>query len=59
VVHHSEKPASVEFDEKKYHEVAKLELLADDCWFYDTAQKNLHVRVKVKAGEDCIININF
>ena len=33
--------------------------LADRTWFYDGAQENLHVRVKVKAGEDCIINLNF
>ena len=59
VVHHAEKPASVEFDERKYREVATLEALADGAWFYDAAQKNLHVRVKVKAGEDCIINLNY
>ena len=44
---------------KQYREVARLEALADDGWFYDAAQKNLHVRVKVKAGEDCIINLNY
>ena len=44
---------------KQYREVSRLETLADDCWFYDAAQKNLHVRVKVKAGEDCIINLNY
>jgi hypothetical protein len=59
VVHHAEKPASVEFEDRKYREVSRLETLADDCWFYDAAQKNLHVRVKVKAGEDNIININY
>ncbi|MCU1235364.1 MAG: glycoside hydrolase, family 31 [Candidatus Solibacter sp.] len=59
VVHHADKPASVGFDTKQYREVSRLETLADDCWFYDAAQKNLHVRVKVKAGEDCIINLNY
>ena len=33
--------------------------LTDRTWFYDAAQKNVHVRVKVKAGEDCIVNLNF
>ncbi len=59
VVHHAEKPSSVEFEDRKYREVATLSGLADRTWFYDAAQKNLHVRVKVKAGEDCIINLNF
>ena len=59
VVHHVEKPASVEFEDRKYREVATLTALADRTWFYDAGQKNFHVRVKVKAGEDCIINLNF
>jgi len=57
VVHHVEKPASVGFEEKTYQEAATLRALAVDTWFYDAAQKNLQVRVKVKAGEDRIINI--
>jgi Glycosyl hydrolases family 31 len=59
VVHHAEKPVSVDFDETRYREVQKPELLAGGSWYYDAAQKNLHVRAKVKAGEDCIINLNF
>jgi hypothetical protein len=59
VVHHTEKPASVDFDEQKYRPVEKLEMLADRTWYYDPARKNLHIRVKAKAGEDCITNINF
>jgi hypothetical protein len=59
VVHHVEKPSSVEFEDLKYKEVAALSALADRTWFYDAAQKNFHVRVKVKAGDDCIINLNF
>ena len=59
VVHHVEKPGSVEFEDRKYREVAALSGLADRTWFYDAALKNFHVRVKVKAGEDCIINLNF
>jgi Glycosyl hydrolases family 31 len=59
VVHHIDKPRSVEFDDKKYREVGQLKALADRTWYYDGAQKNLHVRVKVKADEDCIINLKF
>jgi len=59
VVHHVEKPTGVGFEEKKYREAAKLEDLADGTWWWDAVHKNLHVRVKVKAGEDCIINLNF
>ena len=40
-------------------EVAVLTALTDRTWFYDARRKNMHVRVKVKAGEDCIINLNF
>ena len=32
--------------------------LADRMWFYD-AQKNLHIRIKVKAGEQTIINLSW
>jgi hypothetical protein len=59
VVHHVAKPTGVEFEEKKYREAGKLEELVDGSWWWDAAHKNLHVRVKVKAGEDCIINLNF
>jgi hypothetical protein len=59
VVHHIERPASVEFEDHKYKEVASFGALADRTWFYDSRQKNLHVKVKVKAGEDCIINVNI
>jgi hypothetical protein len=59
VVHHIDRPSSVEFEDRKYREVTTLDALADRTCFYDAAGKNLHVRVKVKAGEDCIINLNF
>ena len=59
VVHHVERPVSVEFEDRKYKEVTGLGALADRTWFYDARQKTLHLRVKVKSGEDCIINLNF
>jgi hypothetical protein len=49
----------VGFEDAKYPEAAALGALMDHSWFYDAAQKNVHVRVKVKAGEDTIINLNF
>ncbi len=59
VVHHTDKPTGVAFEDRQYREVASLETMADGCWYYDSTQKNLHVRAKVKAGEDCIINLTF
>ena len=56
---HSQRPASVDFEDRKYREVAALEALADGTWYYDAKLKNVHVRVKVKAGEDRIVNLNF
>jgi hypothetical protein len=57
VVHHVEKPAEVGFREVKYREVASLEAMAGGAWFYDAARKNLHVRARVKADQDCIVNL--
>jgi hypothetical protein len=57
VVHHVEKPASVGFQDVKYREAPSLAAMADGSWFYDAARKNLHVRVRVKADQDCIINM--
>jgi len=59
VVHHIERPSEVSFGERKYRPVSSFQALDDRTWFYDTAQKNLHVRVAMKAGEDCIINVAF
>jgi hypothetical protein len=59
VVHHVDKPSGVGFEDTKYGEAAALAALTDRSWFYDAAQKNVHVRVKVKAGEDRIVNLNF
>ena len=59
VVHHVERPSSVEFEDRHYREVAELGALTDRTWFYDARLKNVHVRVKVKAGEDCIVNLNL
>lgn len=59
VVHHVERPSEVGFAGRKYGEVATAAAMKDRTWFYDAAQKNLQVRVRVAAGEDCIINLSF
>jgi hypothetical protein len=59
VVHHIERPSEVGFAGKKYGEASSAATMGDRTWFYDAAQKNLHVRVRVAAGEDCIINLSF
>jgi Glycosyl hydrolases family 31 len=59
VVHHVDKPASIGFDERQYREVTAQNALADGTWWWDAANRNLHVRAKVKAGEDCIVNVSF
>src|SRR5579871_738106 len=59
VVHHVERPLAVGFEARKYAEAPSASAMRDRTWFYDAAQKNLHVRVRVSAGEDCIVNLNF
>ena len=57
VAHHVERPAEVGFEERKYGEASALAALADRTWFYDAGQKNLHVKVRAAAGEDCVIHV--
>ncbi len=57
IVHHVDRPAAVSFESRIYRPVSSLAALADGTWFYDAAQRNLHIRVDVKAGEDSIINL--
>ncbi len=59
VVHHTERPSSVGFGDRKFNESASQAELHNGSWFYDAAHKNLHVRTRVAAGEDCIINVEF
>jgi len=54
-----ERPTDVGFEEEKYYPVTALKALANRTWFYDAAQKNLIVKVRVKAGEDNIINLSW
>ena len=57
VVHHVEKPAEVGFRDVKYREAGSVGAMGDGAWFYDASGKNLQVRVRVKADQDCIINL--
>ncbi|HEY2014605.1 MAG TPA: hypothetical protein VGH38_13940, partial [Bryobacteraceae bacterium] len=59
VVHHVERPSEVSFEERKYREVASAAAITDGTWFYDAGKKNLHVRARTAAGDDCIINLSF
>jgi hypothetical protein len=59
VVHHVEQPKAVGFEGRTYQPAPSPLGLPDGAWYYDAAQKNLQVRVKVKAGEDRIINITW
>jgi alpha-glucosidase (family GH31 glycosyl hydrolase) len=57
VVHHVDRPAAVSFAGRAYRPVESLGALVDGTWFYDAGNRNLHIRVRVGAGEDCIINL--
>jgi hypothetical protein len=59
VVHHVEKPAGVGFGDVKYREAGSLGAMEDGTWFYDAARKDLQVRARVKAEQDCIINVGW
>jgi hypothetical protein len=59
VVHHVDRPSTVSFEERVYRPADSLAALADGMWFYDALNRNLHIRVSVKAGEDNIVNLGF
>jgi hypothetical protein len=58
-MHHVEKPAEVGFRNVKYRAVGSVGAMGDGTWFYDAARKNLHVRARVKADQDCIVNVGW
>ncbi len=59
VVHHSARPRSVGFEGAELAEVRQARLLAEGKWFFDAAKGNVHVRVRVAAGEDRIVNLSY
>jgi hypothetical protein len=59
VVHHVDRPAEVGFEDLRYRPVTSAASLAERTWFYDLAAKNLYVRLRVKAGQDAIVNLSW
>ena len=59
IVHHQPEPKRVERDEKPFERAATREELKPGRWFYDSALRNLHVRIAAASGSDVIINISF
>ena len=59
VVHHSGRPRSVGFEGAELAGAAEARLLTDGTWFFDAAKGNVHVRVRVGAGEDRIVNLSY
>ncbi|MBZ5585250.1 MAG: hypothetical protein LAQ30_24205 [Acidobacteriia bacterium] len=59
VIHHVERPSTVGYQEIRYGEAGTQKELSDRTWFYETAKKNLHVRVRVNAGESSVIHIGW
>lgn len=59
VVHHTTRPRAVEWGGAPFKRAASAADVADRTWFFDAARQSLEVRVRVKAGEDAIVNIGF
>jgi hypothetical protein len=69
VIHHVERPASVGFVAQTSAPVSIPEQEAgrqaeglshpDRFWYYDASRKELHVAADVRAGEDCVIHVQF
>jgi hypothetical protein len=59
VVHHVEKPAGVGFEDAHYQPAAAFGELKNRTWFYDAAAKNLHIRVRVNAGDVNVIHVTW
>ena len=59
IVHHLDRRKTVAVEKGRFRAVHAAEKLQDNTWFYDTARRMLRVRVRVKAGEDSIVNLSF
>lgn len=59
ILHHLDKPKTVGESGAPYREVPSRGELVPGAWFYDGAQRNLHLMLHVKAGEDRIVNTTF
>ncbi|BDC51306.1 hypothetical protein F183_A36220 [Bryobacterales bacterium F-183] len=56
ILHHVDKPTTVQEGESKFKEVNGRGALQPGLWFYDSSQRSLHVMIDAKAGEDHIVN---
>jgi hypothetical protein len=59
VVHHVERPSGVGFEETKFAEAGSRGDLRDGAWLYDSANKNLHIRVHLDAGARSVIHVTW
>jgi hypothetical protein len=61
ILHHVDKPASVSESTPAltYKQVPALGELGPGLWYYDAAQRNLHLMLRTKAGEDRIVNMYY
>ena len=59
VAHHISVPSWVGFGDRQFAKAPGPGAVSKDTWFYDAAQKNLYIRVGLKAGEDSIVNLKF
>lgn len=59
IVHHIEGIRSVAAGETEFVEVKAASELHARTWYYDAALQNLHVRDRVAAGQDHILNLSF
>jgi len=59
VIHHTDRPASVQEDATSYQPVRQRSALKPGTWWHDDARNDLHVMVRAEAGTDRIVNISF
>jgi hypothetical protein len=55
VIHHTNRPVSVEGAKP----VRQRAALQPGTWWHDKARNDLHIMLRVEAGEDSIMNISF
>jgi hypothetical protein len=67
VVHHVDRPVEVGFDGLKFREASDAvpgkssadQSCADKTWRYDPGARNLTICIRVEAGADSVVNVDF
>ena len=59
LVHHTAAPRKVTAGDETYAQAPAASELRAGTWRHDATRNNVHVRAKVKAGDDNIINLLF